>query len=76
MRLYLGGYLDFYNPDPGNWLEVQLEQPSRLSEVLANFGIPLGDVQLFVLNGDLVEISETLVSEQDEVKLFPAVGGG
>lgn len=76
MRLYLGGYLDFYNPDPGNWLEVQLEQPSRLSEVLATLGIPLGDVQLFVLNGDLVEISETIVSEQDVVKLFPAVGGG
>lgn len=76
MRLYLGGYLDFYNPRPGNWLEIELDQPAKLSEVLAELGIPLGDVQLFVLNGELVEIGEMVVSEQDEVKLFPAVGGG
>ncbi len=76
MRLYLGGYLDFYNPESGGWLEIELDQPTKLSEVLEKLGIPLGDVQLFVLNGDLVEIGETMVSGQDEVKLFPAVGGG
>ena len=76
MRLYLGGYLDFYNPQPGNWLEVELHQPSKLSELLAELGIPLGDIQLFVLNGELVDLNEAIVSDQDEVKLFPAVGGG
>ena len=76
MRLYLGGYLDFYNPQPGNWMEVKLEQPSQLSEVLAKLEIPLGDIQLFVLNGELVDVSESIISDQDEVKLFPAVGGG
>ena len=76
MRLYLGGYLDFYNPQPGKWLEVELRHPTRLSEVLADLGIPIGDAQLFVRNGELVEISEAMVSDQDEVKLFPAVGGG
>jgi sulfur carrier protein ThiS len=76
MRLYLGGYLDFYNPQPGKWLEVELHQPTQLSEVLAELGIPIGDAQLFVLNGELADLSEALVSDQDEVKLFPAVGGG
>ena len=76
MRLYLGGYLDFYHPQRGSWLEVELKHPSPLSEVLTELGIPMGDVQLFVLNGELVELSETIVSDQDEVKLFPAVGGG
>ncbi len=76
MRLYLGGYLDFYNPESGGWLEIELDQPTKLSEVLEKLGIPLGDVQLFVLNGELVELGETMVSGQDEVKLFPAVGGG
>jgi sulfur carrier protein ThiS len=76
MRLYLGGYLDFYNPQHGNWLEVELDQPSQLSEVLTELGIPLGDVHLIVLNGNLVDFSEAIVSEEDEVKLFPAVGGG
>jgi sulfur carrier protein ThiS len=76
MRLYLGGYLDFYNPQPGRWLEVELKQPARLSGVLAELRIPIEDVQLFVLNGELVDINETMVSEQDEVKLFPPIGGG
>jgi sulfur carrier protein ThiS len=76
MRLYLGGYLDFYHPQRYNWLDVELDHPSQLSEVLADLGIPLGDVHLFVLNGELVELSEAVVTDQDEVKLFPAVGGG
>jgi len=76
MRLYLGGYLDFYHPQRSSWLEVELNHPSPLSEVLTELGIPMGDVQLFVLNGELVELSEAIVSDQDEVKLFPAVGGG
>ena len=76
MRLYLGGYLDFYHPQPGNWLEVELDQPSLLSEVLVNLRIPLADVQLIVLNGNLVDLIGAIVSEQDEVKLFSAVGGG
>ncbi len=76
MRLYLGGYLDFYNSQHGNWLEVELDQPSLLSEVLVDLRIPLGDVHLTVLNGILVDLSEAIVLEEDEVKLFPAVGGG
>ena len=45
MQLYLGGYLDFYNPQPGRWLEVELKQPARLSGVLAELEIPIEDVQ-------------------------------
>ena len=76
MRLYLGGYLNFYNPQHGNWLEVDINQPSHLKEVLVELGIPVSDVYLVVLNGQLEELSETIVSGEDEVKLFPAVGGG
>lgn len=76
MRIYLGGYLDFYNPQHGNWLEVDINQPSHLREVLVELGIPVSDVYLVVLNGQLEELSETIVSGEDEVKLYPAVGGG
>ncbi|MES0360073.1 MAG: MoaD/ThiS family protein [Anaerolineales bacterium] len=76
MRLYLGGYLNFYNPQHGNWLVVDINQPSHLKEVLVELGIPVSDVYLVVLNGQLVELSETIVSGEDEVKLYPAVGGG
>ena len=76
MRLYLGGYLDFYNPQPGKWLQVELEQASPLKELLAKIGIPLGDIQLVALNGELADLDEVLVVDKDEVKIFPAVGGG
>jgi hypothetical protein len=76
MRIYLGGYLGYYHPQKGNWLEVDLKQSSPLREVLLDLGIPLGDVQFVVLNGILVDLSEATVSEHDEVKLFSALGGG
>ena len=51
MRLYLGGYLDFYNSQPGNWLEVDLNQSSQLKEILVELEIPVSDVYLVVVNG-------------------------
>ena len=76
MRIYLGGHLNFYHPQKDNRLEVELEQPTPLSVVLEISGIPLGEMHLVVVNGELVDLQEAIVSEQDEVKLFPAVGGG
>jgi molybdopterin converting factor small subunit len=76
MRLYLGGYLDYYNPQPGSWLEVELEGPSPLREVLVKLDIPTSEIHLCAINGELTELSEAVVSGGDEVKLFPPVGGG
>jgi len=76
MRLYLGGYLDFYHPQRRNRLDVTLRQHTPLNEVLTELGIPLGEVHLVVINGEVANLRESRVSEQDEVKLFSAVGGG
>ncbi len=76
MRIYLGGHLNFYHPQKDKWLEVELMQSTPLGVVLNNTNIPLGEVYLVVVNGELVDLDETMVSEQSEVKLFPAVGGG
>lgn len=76
MRIYLGGHLNFYHPQKETWLEVELQQPTPLKVVLEASGIPLGEVYLVVINGELVDLQETIVSEQTEVKLFPPVGGG
>ena len=76
MRIYLGGYLDFYNPQSGNWIEVEVKQATPLTELLLQFGIPLGEVHMVVLNGTAVELDKAVVSDQDKVKLFSAVGGG
>ncbi len=76
MQLYLGGHLDFYNPRPGGWLEIHINQPTTLVEILAQQGIPESEVQLVVLNGELADLDGLIVSDEDEVKLFSAVGGG
>jgi molybdopterin converting factor small subunit len=76
MRIYLGGHLNFYHPQKEKWLEVELEQSTPLRVVLDNTNIPLGGVHLVVINDELVDLNEAIVSEQSEVKLFPAVGGG
>ena len=76
MRIYLGGHLNFYHPQKEKWLEVELEQSTPLRVVLDNTNIPLGEVHLVVINDELVDLNEAIVSEQSEVKLFPAVGGG
>lgn len=76
MRIYLGGHLNFYHPQKDNWLEFEINQPMSLVEILERASIPIGDVYLVVINSELVELSEAIISVQDEVKLFPAVGGG
>ena len=76
MHLYLGGHLNFYNPHKGGWLEVQINQPTLLTDLLTHRGIPISEVQLVVINGELVDLEKTVVSDQDVVKLFSAVGGG
>jgi molybdopterin converting factor small subunit len=76
MRIYLGGHLNFYHPQKDKWLEVELAQPTPLRDVLEASGIPLGEVYLVVINEELVDLQETILSEQSEVKLFPPVGGG
>lgn len=76
MKLYAGGLLDFYLPGHRNRVEVNLEGPTRLYEILIRLGIPPGEVQLVVLNGDLVELDEITVSDGDEVKLYPPINGG
>jgi sulfur carrier protein ThiS len=76
MRLLLGGYLPFFASKHQEQIEVSLKEPARLKEVLFKLGIPVSDVYLTVLNGDLVTLDETVVSDSDEVRLYPPIDGG
>ena len=76
MKLHLGGQFSFYLPGHPRWVEVELKEPARLSEVLTGLGIPVAEINLTVVNGQIVDLHEAVVSTQDEVKLFPPVGGG
>ena len=76
MKLHLGGQFSFYLPGHPRWVDVELKEPTRLSEVLTGLGIPVAEINLTVVNGQIVDLHEAIVSTQDEVKLFPPVGGG
>ena len=76
MRLHLGGYLPFFASKRQEKIEVPLKEPARLSEVLMQLGIPVSEVYLTVLNGELVILDETMVSDSDYVRLFSPIDGG
>jgi sulfur carrier protein ThiS len=76
MRIYLGGYFSFYHPEKAAWLELELDEPALLSEVLAGLGIPPVEVNLAVVNGEIVEPEARLVRQGDEVRLYPPIAGG
>ena len=76
MKLLLGGYLSFFASARQDKIEVPLTEPARLSEVLSKLGVPVSEVYLTVLNGELVTLEETMVSDSDEVRLYPPIDGG
>jgi len=76
MNLYLGGHLSFYHPQKEKWLVVEGNAPEPLADLLSRAGIPLGEVHLVVVNGEVVELENAIVAAQDEVRIFSAVGGG
>lgn len=76
MKIFLGSQLNFYHPQKGNWLDEEIDKPTPLSEILTGLGIPFGEIHLVVINGEVADIRSAIVSQQDEVKLYPPVGGG
>jgi sulfur carrier protein ThiS len=76
MRIFLGGHLNFYHPKKEKWLVVHLDGPKTLSSILEASAIPIHEVHLAAVNGEVVEVRNTVVTEGDEVKVFSAVGGG
>ena len=76
MKLNLGGQLSFYLPGHPRQLDVQLDGPTLLSEVLASLGIPIAEIYIVTFKGEMVDPHNTLVSQEDEVKLYPPVDGG
>lgn len=57
-------------------LQVEMEEPAHLKDVLERLGIPPGEVHLVVVNGQATESQDVWVTSRDTVKLFPPFGGG
>ncbi len=76
MKLYAGGYLTFYAPGQEPEVVQDISEPMALIKLLDDLGIPIGDVQLVILNGQIIDLNQAIVRNQDEVKVFPGVDGG
>jgi sulfur carrier protein ThiS len=76
MKIYLDRYFAFYTHSRQSWLEVEIKETARLSDVLAGLGIPIAEVQLAVINGEARDPQTVTISKQDQVKIFPPFGGG
>lgn len=76
MRIYLGGHLSYFHPHKDSWLEVEIKGPVLLTSVLVEAGIPLGEVQLVTINEQIVDLEGTIISPEDQVRVYSPVGGG
>lgn len=76
MKLFLGGFYTFYLPQRRGWVEISLPGPRPLRQVLEQHGIPPAEVYLVAVNRQVVELDEVVVTDEDEVRLYPPVGGG
>jgi sulfur carrier protein ThiS len=55
---------------------MQLNAPTPLKDILGNLRIPLEEVHLVALNGVLVDVEESIISDTDVVRIFSGVNGG
>ena len=76
LKLHLGGHLSFYEPQRRSWIELSLQAPQSLPDLLAGLGIPPAEVALVVVNGALVQDEAPIISKNDLVELYPPMGGG
>ena len=76
MKLYVGSYFAFFTSNREHWIDVDIPNPTPLTQILLELGIPSGEVHLVVVNDQLLEPANSLISNDDIVKLYPAIGGG
>ena len=76
MKLYIGSYFSFYTRNQNHWVEIELSKPTRLTDIVSELGIPVAEIYLVVVNNQLEETPNTIVFNDDIVRLYPAIGGG
>jgi sulfur carrier protein ThiS len=76
MRLHLGGHLNYFDAQQRANFEVELAGKQRLVDLLTKLKIPVGEIFLVSINGEAVPLEEAWVQPDDNVQLFPPMGGG
>lgn len=76
IELHLGGHLAFYAPHKQSRFSIPIDQPTELEVILQKLGVPLAEVAIAAVNGELVELAATRVNPGDRIELYPPMGGG
>jgi sulfur carrier protein ThiS len=76
MRLHLGGNLPFFSPGHTANIDISLHKITSLKDILIQIGIPLGEIFLITLNGELISSYDIRVTDSDEVRVYPPIDGG
>ena len=76
MRLHLAGHLAWYESQRRSRVEIQVPQPTMLTDLLHDLGIPVAEIAVAAVNSVAVDLQTARVSDADRVELFPPVGGG
>ena len=77
VKVKLFATLVVYIPDakPGNSFEVELSDGSSLSDLINQLYLPQREAQLTFVNGRMQPLDYQL-QDNDEVGIFPPIGGG
>lgn len=76
IHVTVGGYLAFFAPRKQRAFEVPAAPGLDLLDLLSGLGIPIPEVALMVVNGEVISDLGWLVSAGDQVKFFSASDGG
>ncbi len=78
MKVHLWGELGFYGPGRRSRFELPLGRPMPMTEALALVGVPLADIAVLGLNGEVVRVDEPglVVTDTDRIDCFPPTSGG
>ena len=76
MRLHLGGHLNYYDAQQRHMLQIELVGNERLENILAGLGIPIGEIFLVSINGEVIALEDAWSQPDDYVQVYPPMGGG
>jgi molybdopterin converting factor small subunit len=78
VRVHLWGELGFYGPERRSRFEFHVERVMPLDEALRLMGVPIADVAVTGLNGEVVRLDDPslTVTDVDRLDLFPPTSGG
>ncbi|MBI3943007.1 MAG: hypothetical protein HY326_08340 [Chloroflexi bacterium] len=75
--LRLHGHLNWYIPGHPHQVEIDLEQPTPLVQVLQRLGIPQAEVVLMAdAQGTVQPFADHLLHPNDILELLSPIGGG